>query len=64
MENRKFVVKAKQEKKTVKFIPVQLYEETFEMIDDVIEITGETKASIIHKMIKFAYKNMEIESDV
>lgn len=64
MENRKFVVKAKQEKKTVKFKPVQLYEETFEMIDDVIEITGEAKASIIHKMIKFAYENMEIESDV
>lgn len=60
MEVKKFVLHEKPKAETKKFRPIQLYEETLKVIEEVAEISGETKASLVQKMVMFAYDNMEI----
>lgn len=55
-----FTVHEKPKTEVKKFRPCQIYEETGKVIDEVVEISGETKAALVHRMIMFAYENMEI----
>lgn len=57
----KLVIKSKKSDDKVKFKPIQLYEETHDIITAVSEATGESKAATVHKLIAFAYEYLEIE---
>lgn len=56
----KFIVKSQEKRVPVKFKPVQMYEDTHEMVEEVMSYTNETKAQTIHRMIEFAFKHIEI----
>ena len=56
----KFKVKRAQKESPIEFAQLRTYPEAAKMVEEVMQITNNTKAQTVYDMIKFAYDHMEI----
>lgn len=56
----KFKVKRAPKEAPIEFAQLRTYPEAAKMVEEVMQITNNTKAQTTYDMIKFAYDHMEI----
>lgn len=56
----KFKVKRAQKESPIEFAQLRTYPEAAKMVEEVMQITNNTKAQTVYDMIKFAYDHMEV----
>lgn len=56
----KFQVKRAAKEAPIEFAQLRTYPEAAKMVEEVMQITNNTKAQTVYDMVKFAYDHMEI----
>lgn len=58
--DEKFTVKRAPKESPIEFAQLRTYPEAAKMVEEVMQITNNTKAQTVYDMIKFAYDHMEV----
>lgn len=56
----KFKVKRAPKEAPIEFAQLRTYPEAAKMVEEVMQITNNTKAQTVYDMVKYAYNHMEI----
>lgn len=56
----KFKVKRVPKEAPIEFAQLRTYPEAAKMVEEVMQITNNTKAQTVYDMVKYAYDHMEI----
>ena len=56
----KFKVKRAPKEAPIEFAQLRTYPEAAKMVEEVMQITNNTKAHTVYDMVKYAYDHMEI----
>lgn len=56
----KFKVKRAPKEAPIEFAQLRTYPEVAKMVEEVMQITNNTKAQTVYDMVKYAYDHMEI----
>ena len=56
----KFKVKRAPKEAPIEFAQLRTYPEAAKMVEDVMQITNNTKGQTVYDMVKYAYDHMEI----
>lgn len=56
----KFKVKRAPKEAPIEFAQLRTYPEAAKMVEEVMQITNNTKAQTVYDMVKYAYDHMEI----